>query len=230
MILARFLLVALIGYLLGSIPFGLIISKMSGKGDVRNWGSGKIGATNVLRAVGKKAALLTAVLDGAKGLLAVFFAGVIMHRYYLSAGDDKILWALRSAQVVAAISAIAGHNWPILLGFKGGRGVSTFMGGLIAFSPVAALFSGEVIIISAGLTRYASLASIAGIIGASVILIPLILLNGFPVEFLLYTVIGGGVVIFMHRDNIQRLLAGKERKLGEKAKTTSGVSETGRAE
>ncbi len=230
MITLRFLLVALIGYLLGSIPFGLIISKMSGKGDVRNWGSGKTGATNVLRAVGKKAALLTALLDGGKGLLAVFFAGVIMHRYYLSVGDDRVLWLLRSAQVVAAISAIAGHNWPVFLGFKGGRGVSTFMGGLIAFSPVTALFSAEVIIISAGLTRYASLASIAGIASASLILIPLTLLSGFPVEFLFYTLTGGGVVIFMHRDNIQRLLAGTERKLGEKAAAVATVSETGRAE
>ena len=230
MITARFILVALIGYLLGSIPFGLIISRMSGKGDVRNWGSGKTGATNVLRAVGKKAALLTAILDASKGFLAVFIAGIIMHRYYLSVGDDKILWLLRSAQVVAAVSAIAGHNWPILLGFKGGRGVSTFMGGLVAFSPIAALFSGEVIIIGAGLTRYASLASIAGIVGASVLLIPLTLMNGFPVEYLIYALIGGGVVIFMHKDNIGRLLAGKERKLGQKTEAAVNVSETGKAE
>lgn len=216
MLTGKFITVAIIGYLLGSIPSGLIMAKLCGKGDIRNWGSGKTGATNVLRAVGKKAALLTALLDIGKGMTAVFFASIIMSRYYLVVGDYRILWLLRSAQVVAALAAIAGHNWPLFLGFKGGRGVSTFMGGLIALCPVAALFSGEMIIISVGLTRYASLANIAGIVGASAILLPLTVLNGFPVEYLLYALIGGGVVIWMHRDNIRRLLAGKERKLGEK--------------
>ncbi|MFH0847747.1 MAG: glycerol-3-phosphate 1-O-acyltransferase PlsY [Chloroflexota bacterium] len=216
MLTGKFITIAIIGYLLGSIPSGLIMAKLSGKGDIRNWGSGKTGATNVLRAVGKKAALLTALLDIAKGMSAVFFASVIMSRYYLVVGDYRILWLLRSAQVVAALSAIAGHNWPLFLGFKGGRGVSTFMGGLIALCPVAALFSGEMIIIGAGLTRYASLANIAGIVGASAILLPLTVLNGFPVEYLFYALVGGGIVIWMHRDNIKRLMAGKERKLGEK--------------
>ncbi len=217
MLTMRFIAVAIVGYSLGSIPSGLIMAKLSGKGDIRNWGSGKTGATNVLRAVGKKAALVTALLDVGKGMTSVFFAGAIMSRYYLIVGDYKILWLFRSAQVVAALSAIAGHNWPLFLGFRGGRGVSTFMGGLIALCPVAALFSGEMIIIGGGLTRYASLASIAGIVGASAILLPLTVLNGFPVEYLLYALIGGGIVIWMHRDNIKRLLSGKERKLGEKA-------------
>lgn len=217
MITVRLLLTALVGYLLGSIPWGFIISRMAGKGDIRKWGSGNIGATNVLRSAGKKAALLVLLLDAGKGILAVIFAGILMHRYYLAIGDDRILWSLRSAQVVAAISAIAGHNWPILLGFKGGRGVSTFMGGLVALCPIAALFSGEVIIIGAGLTRYASLANICGIVGASALLLPLTLISGFPAEYLFYTMVGGGIVIFMHRDNIKRLLTGTERKLGEKA-------------
>jgi len=217
MITLKFIYVAMIGYLLGSIPFGLIIGNLAGKGDIRKWGSGKTGATNVLRAVGRKAALLTAILDGGKGLLAVFFGGVIMHGYYLSVGDERILWLLRSTQVVAALAAIAGHNWPFILGFKGGRGVSTFMGGLIALCPIAALFSGELIIIGVGLTGYASLANICGILGASALLLPLTLMNGFPIEYLFYTAFGGGVVIYMHKDNIQRLIAGTERKLGQKA-------------
>ncbi len=217
MVIAKLTLVVLVGYLLGSIPFGVIISKKSGKGDIRQLGSGKTGATNVLRAVGKKEAAMTALLDMSKGATAVVFAGYMMAQEYLIIGDSRLWVLLRSSQAAAALSAIAGHNWPVFLGFKGGRGVSTFMGGLIALCPVAALFGGEVFIIGAGLTGYASLASIAGLVGISAILVPMTIINGFPVEYLFYAVTGASLIIYMHRDNIQRLLAGKERKLGEKA-------------
>lgn len=217
MVIFKLILVVLAGYLLGSIPFGVIISKTSGKGDVRKWGSGKTGATNVLRTVGKKEAVLTALLDMAKGALAVVFAGWLMSQEYLIVGGSGLWVLLRSAQAMAALAAILGHIWPIFLKFRGGRGVSAFMGGLIALCPVAALFGGEVIIIGVGLTGYASLASIAGLVGTSAILVPMTIINGFPVEYLFYAVIGAAIVIYMHKDNIQRLLAGKERKLGEKA-------------
>ncbi len=217
MVIFKLILVVLAGYLLGSIPFGVIISKKSGKGDVRKLGSGKTGATNVLRAVGKKEAALTALLDMAKGALAVVFAGWLMSQDYLIIGSTRLWIMLRSSQVMAALAAIIGHIWPVFLKFKGGRGVSAFMGGLAALCPAAALFGGEVIIIGAGLTRYASLASIAGLVGTSAILVPMTIINGFPVEYLFYAVIGASIVIYMHKDNIQRLLAGKERKLGEKA-------------
>jgi acyl phosphate:glycerol-3-phosphate acyltransferase len=217
----KFLAVILIGYILGSIPNGVIVSKLSGKGDVRKWGSGKTGATNVLRAVGKKAAALVLILDMAKGALAVFLAGLVMQSDYLVVGNNTVWPIVHTARVVAAIAAIGGHNWPIFLGFKGGRGVSTFMGGLAALCPVAAVFSGEVFIIGAGLTRYASFASIAGIVGSSALMVPMTFYSGFPVEYLLYTVLSGALIIYMHRDNIQRLLSGTERKLGEKAEQAS---------
>jgi len=215
MIIARFVAVVLIGYLLGSIPFGLLISKRSNKVDIRQYGSGKIGATNVLRAVGRKAAALVVALDVSKGVLAVVLAGLIIGRSYLVVGDFG-LGAL-VAQVLAALAAMAGHNWSVFLKFHGGRGVATFMGGLIALCPVAAIFGGEIFIIGAGLTKFASLGSIAGTVGTYAILVPLTIMNGFPIEYLVYALIGTIVVIIMHRDNIRRLVSGKERKLGEKA-------------
>ncbi len=215
MIIVKFVAVVLIGYLLGSIPFGALIGKRIAKVDVREHGSGKIGATNVLRTAGKKAAALVVFLDVSKGVLAVVLAGLIVGRTYLVLGDFG-LGAL-VAQVLAALAAIAGHNWSVFLKFHGGRGVATFMGGLIALCPVAAIFGGEIFIIGAGLTKFASLASIAGTVGTYAVLVPLTIMHGFPIEYLAYALIGTIIIIVMHRGNIRRLVTGKERKLGEKA-------------
>ena len=217
MIILQFIAVIVVGYLVGSIPSGVLVSKLISKVDIREYGSGKIGATNVLRTAGTKAAAFVLFLDILKGALAVVFAGLIVGRNYLVIGDDFGL-GLLVAQVLAALAAIAGHNWSIFLGFKGGRGVATFFGGLVALCPVAALFGGEVFIIGAGLTRFASLGSIAGVVGTYSILIPLTIFNGFPLEYLIYALIGTVVIVIMHRENITRLLSGKERRLGEKVK------------
>ncbi len=214
MIILQFFSVVIFGYLLGSVPFGVLLCKRLAKVDIRNHGSGKIGTTNVLRTAGKKAAALAFVLDISKGALAVVFAGLVVGRNYLVIGDFGL--GLLVAQSLAALAAMAGHNWSVFLRFKGGRGVATFFGGLIALCPVAGLFGGEVFIIGAGLTRFASLGSIAGAVGTYTILVPLTIMNGFPLEYLVYALIGTIVIIFMHRDNIGRLIAGKERKLGEK--------------
>jgi len=214
MIIAKFLAVVILGYLLGSIPFGALIGRRMAKVDVREYGSGKTGGTNVLRVAGKKAAALVIGLDVLKGVLAVVFAGLIIGRNYLLVGNFGL--GLLTAQVLAALAAMAGHNWPVFLKFRGGRGVATFFGGLIALCPWVALFGGEVIIIGAGLTRFASIGSIAGVVGTYTILVPLTILNGFPLEYLAYAFIGTIAVIVMHRDNIVRLISGKERKLGEK--------------
>ena len=222
MIILQFLGVILLGYLVGSIPSGVLVSRFISKVDVREYGSGKIGATNVLRTAGKKAAAMVLFLDLLKGALAVIFAGLIVGRNYLVIGDNFGL-GLLVAQVLAALASIAGHNWSIFLGFKGGRGVATFFGGLAALCPVAALFGGEVFIIGAGLTRFASLGSIARVVGTYSILIPLTIFNGFPLEYLIYTLIRTVLIIVMHRENIGRLLSGKERRLGEKATPVSSV-------
>ena len=224
MIIAKFIAVVLAGYLLGSIPFGLLIGRLGTNVDVRQYGSGKIGATNVLRAAGKKAAITVVILDLMKGMLAVVFAGLIIGRSYLVIGDFAL--GMLVAKVAAALAAMAGHNWSVFLKFKGGRGVATYMGGLIALSPIAAIFGGEILIIGAGLTRFVSLGSIAGAVGTYAILVPLTILHGFPIEYLVYTLIGTIIVIIMHRDNIKRLMSGKERKLGEKADKVSSPPST----
>jgi len=217
MIVVQFLAAVVVGYLLGSIPSGTLIGKRVAKVDVRQYGSGKTGTTNVLRVAGRKAAAMVIVLDILKGVLAVVFAGLIVSRDYLVVGDFGL--GVITAQCLAALAAMAGHNWSVFLKFRGGRGVATFFGGLIALCPVVALFGGEVIIIGVGLSRFASLGSIAGAVGAYTILVPLTILNGFPIEYLVYALIGTVAIIVMHRDNIVRLISGRERKLGEAAET-----------
>ena len=217
MIVVQFVAAVVVGYLLGAIPFGALIGKRIGKVDVTEYGSGKTGATNVLRVAGRKAAAMVIVLDILKGVLAVVFAGLIVSRDYLVVGDFGL--GVLTAQCLAALAAMAGHNWSVFLRFRGGRGVATFFGGLIALCPVVALFGGEVIIIGVGLSRFASLGSIAGAVGAYTILVPLTILNGFPIEYLVYALIGTVAIIVMHRDNIVRLISGRERKLGEAAET-----------
>lgn len=223
MIIGKFVAVALIGYLLGSIPFGLLIGRRSAKVDIRQIGSGKTGATNVLRVAGKKAAALVIVLDLLKGVLAVIFAGLIFSDDYLMVDGSGLWWLARSAQVLAGLAALAGHKWPVFIRFQGGRGVATFFGGLLALCPPAALFGVEILIITAFLTRYASLGSIIGVVSAYVILVPLTIINGFPVEYLVYALIGAIFIIVMHRDNIIRLISGKERKLGERVELGGSV-------
>ena len=222
MIIAKFAAVIILGYLLGSIPFGLLIGRRSAKVDVRQHGSGKTGATNVLRMAGKKAAALVATLDVSKGVLAVIFAGLIVRGDYLVVGGIGL--GMLVAQVLAALAAILGHNFPVFLKFKGGRGVATFFGGLIALCPVAAIFGGEMLLIGAGLTRYASIGSIVGVVGTYTVLVPLTILNSFPIEYLAYALIGTIIIIVMHRDNIVRLIQGKERKLGKKVKAADSPS------
>lgn len=218
-IVFKFLLIILVGYLLGSVPFGLLIARRVAKVDIRNYGSGKIGSTNVLRTAGKKAAAVSLVLDAVKGAAAVLFAALIFGRDYLVIGHFGL--GMLVAQCLGGLAAMAGHNWSIFLKFKGGRGVATFFGSLAALSPVVALFGGQVFAIGVGLTRFASLGSIAGVVGTYTILIPLTLLDGFPVEYLVFSLIGTVVIIYMHRDNISRLLAGKERRLGEAAQAVT---------
>ena len=215
MIIAKFVIVVIIGYLLGSIPFGVLIGRRAGGVDIRQYGSGRTGTTNVLRTAGKKAAVLAAFLDILKGVLSVVFAGLIVGKSYLVIGDFAL--GILIAQVLAALAAIVGHIWPIFLKFRGGRGVATFIGGMVALCPPAGIFGGGILLIGAGITRYASLGSIAGAVGAYIILVPLTIIGGFPMEYLAYALVGAVLIIVMHRDNIARLLSGKERKLGERA-------------
>lgn len=215
MIIAKFVVIVILSYLLGSIPFGVLISRWFARVDVRSYGSGKMGATNVLRVAGKKAAMLVVVLDLLKGVLAVATA------WFIFQGGARVIigstewWLVKSAPAMASLAAMAGHTWPVFLKFKGGRGVATYFGGLAILCPPAFLFGGQVALLSVSLTRYASIGSLAGAIGTYTILLPLTIFNGYPIEYLIYTLVGTTGIIVTHRDNITRLLAGTERRLGE---------------
>ena len=223
MIIAKFIGVVVIGYLLGSIPFGVIVGKRKGI-DVTQYGSGKMGTTNVLRTAGTKAAATVFGLDLLKGILAVVVAGLMIGRNYLVVGGYGL--GMLIAQVMAALAAVAGHNWSVFLKFHGGRGVATFFGGLVALCPFAALFGGEVFIIGAGLSKFVSLGSIAAVVSTYGVLVPLTIVYGFPIEYLIYALIGAVVILVTHRSNITRLLRGREHRLGEKAKPLSANPES----
>jgi acyl phosphate:glycerol-3-phosphate acyltransferase len=215
MMIARYLAGIFIGYILGSIPFGLILAKRMAGVDVREWGSGKIGATNVMRTAGKRVAVLSAVLDFTKGAAAVLFAGLIIGKSYMMVGQFGFGPLL--GQVLAGLSAVAGHNWSIFLKFRGGSGVAAFFGGWVALVPLVAVFGGEILFLGATTTLFMSLGSLAGVVGTYAILIPLTIVNGWPIEYLLYAAGGTAMIIYTHRGNIVRLFKGIERKLGERA-------------
>jgi glycerol-3-phosphate acyltransferase PlsY len=220
-----YIAVALIGYLLGSIPCGVIISRLSSGTDIRQVGSGKTGMTNVLRASGKKAAALALVLDIAKGVLAVVLAKLIFDSDYAVSLSANPASTMHYAQILAALAAIGGHSWSIFLKFKGGRGVNTFIGGLLAMYWPAAVVGGGIMIIVGFSTRYMSLGSITGAVAAFVMLIILntlqvALMPSYPpIQYVIYALIGAIFIYVMHHDNIRRLVTGQERKIGEKTET-----------
>jgi len=200
-----FVLIILAGYLIGAIPFGLIIGKLARGIDVREYGSGNIGFTNVLRNVGPGAGIATLILDIGKGAFPAWLGGVII------GGDDMAI-----AQVVAAMAAVIGHNWSIYLKFKGGKGVDTSVGGLIAMSPLIGFSCMAIGVTVIFTTRYVSVGSMSGSFSSIPILSPLVIMGKQPVEYLFYGVIATVLIVFRHRDNIANLRAGTERKLGQK--------------
>lgn len=220
MIISEFVAVVIIAYLLGSIPFGLIIGKVSKGIDITKYGSGKIGGTNVMRAVGTKAGILTIVLDIGKAAGAVLLAAVIVGPGVLSVGG-VIIYYWQIAQVLAALAVLAGHNWPIFSKFKGGRGVATFFGTLLPIFPPAAIFGGEVLAVTALNSRYMSLASIMALIATWCLLIPMTIAYNLTPIYLAYSLVAIALIIYQHRGNIRRLQQGTERRLGEKGEQIS---------
>lgn len=190
------ILVAIGAYLLGSVPFGLVMARLFGLGDLRQIGSGNIGATNVLRTGNKPAAFLTLVLDAGKGAIAVLVARAL-------AGED--------AAQLAGFAAFLGHCFPVFLGFKGGKGVATFLGTLLALSFPVGLAACATWALVAFITRYSSLSALVAACLSPVLSI----LLGKP-ELALLTVLLAVLVLIRHRENIQRLRAGTETRIGKK--------------
>jgi acyl phosphate:glycerol-3-phosphate acyltransferase len=190
------LLIAVLGYLLGSIPFGVIITRVMGLGDLRQIGSGNIGATNVLRTGNRGAAAATLILDGAKGAAAVLTA--------------RALFSEDAAQV-AGLFAFLGHLFPVWLGFRGGKGVATFLGTLLALAWPVGLAACATWGLTALVTRISSLSAL---VAASVSAVWAVLL-GYP-QMALLTALLGTLVLQRHAANIARLRAGTEPKIGKK--------------
>ena len=186
----------ILGYLLGSIPFGLILTRLAGTEDLRSIGSGNIGATNVLRTGRKGLAAATLICDALKGTIAVLIAG-----HY--GGPD--------AAMLAALGAFLGHLFPVWLGFKGGKGVAVYIGVLIGlFWPAAVLFC-VLWIATAAISRYSSLSALV----ASFVTPIFLWWFGHPTLASLFVVLTL-LLFYMHRENIKRLQAGTEGRIGEK--------------
>jgi glycerol-3-phosphate acyltransferase PlsY len=214
MMIAKFVAVVAIAYLLGSIPFGLIIGKLKRGVDIREYGSGKTGATNVMRTLGTKLGALTLVLDVVKAGGAVMLAAVIIDggSGSVAIGGVSIYWQ-HVAQVAAGLAAIAGHNWPIFAKFKGGRGVTAYFGTLFAIYPPAGILGAQVVAIAALRSRQMSKGSILGALAAWCLMVPLTIVYNFSPIYLAYGLAGVALLVYQHYDNIKRLRQGTERQL-----------------
>jgi len=189
------IIVVVVAYLLGSIPFGYLIVRRKIGADIRQTGSGGTGATNVSRRAGKTAGVLTLLLDAAKGCAAVLIARVVT-------GDDWVIAA-------AAIAVLVGHIFPVWLGFRGGKGVATGVGIFAVLAPLALLCAGVIFIAVVVTTRYVSLGSII-----AAVLIPVIVwFQSGSQSLLTAAILGAALIVFAHRGNIKRLVSGTESQI-----------------
>ncbi len=224
-IIVQLVLIGIIGYLWGSIPAGYWMGKViRGKDfDIRDYGSHKIGATNVLRTLGKVPALIVLIFDLLKGFGPTLIATLVP--FFYGAG-----WG----PTVAGLAALIGHIYPIFIGFKGGRGVLTGAGALLVISPLTFLISFVTLAITILTSRYVSLGSIVGSLTTIICGIVFYFIGSLNPAFfgkvslaqLVFMVIGPALVIIVHYDNIGRLLSGTERKLGQKVVLEEGSSPT----
>ncbi|MDA7896487.1 glycerol-3-phosphate 1-O-acyltransferase PlsY [bacterium] len=223
-----------LGFLLGSAPFGLLLGKLKGV-DIRDHGSGNIGSTNVFRTLGKKSGITCLILDLLKGfapvLLAINLARIEDASFLFSIEFLKSLteavpasqqFQVQSIHVLTALAAILGHNYSPWIGFKGGKGIATSGGALLALMPAAVILLVLIFIIVARITKYVSVGSIA-----TGIALPLLTLYGswyhgkiadgtWNKPLFIFSIVAGALAIWKHRSNISRLRAGTENKIGQK--------------
>ncbi|MFN7127237.1 MAG: glycerol-3-phosphate 1-O-acyltransferase PlsY [Allorhizobium sp.] len=193
---ANLAIVLMFGYLLGSIPFGLVLTKMAGLGDLRSIGSGNIGATNVLRTGNKKLAAATLLLDALKATAAALIAHAVFGH---------------NAALFGGFAAFIGHLFPVWLGFKGGKGVATYIGTLLGVAPLMVLVFAVAWLSVAFITRYSSLSALVAIL-----VIPVVLWILGVEEAAVVTAVMTVITYWRHKQNIERLIAGTESKIGKK--------------
>jgi acyl phosphate:glycerol-3-phosphate acyltransferase len=210
MIVVQFIGMVVIGYLLGAIPFGVIISKLARGIDVREYGSGSMGMTNVMRTVGAKAGIIVLILDLLKGCGAVALAWAIFY----SANHDMVHWG----QMAGGAAAVIGHSWPVYIGFRGGRGISTAFGAIMVIAWQVGLICLATFLLLVLIFRYISLGSIMAAIALVVSMVISYVCDWEPVAYLAFALVVAPIVIFRHRGNIKRLLSRTEPKIGQKVK------------
>jgi glycerol-3-phosphate acyltransferase PlsY len=211
-IVLRLVGTAVVAYLVGSTPSGVLVGRVFGNVDPREHGSGKTGATNILRTLGPGAAVAVGITDLLKGVVPVLLA-----RYLLvppgAAWDNLRLWG----EVIAGFGALFGHNYSVFIHFRGGRGVATGGGSMFAMNPFAGIFGVLGFIIPIATTRYVSLGSIVASASAAVGEAVLVATGHDRYQHLIFIAGGAAFIIYAHKDNIDRLLKGTERKLGDKS-------------
>ena len=199
----QYVVVVALAYLSGSLSWGYMLLRWRLGTDVRQYGSGRTGMSNVLRTGGGKMAALVFALDVGKGVVAVVMA--------------KEATGASGAEVAAALAALVGHNWPVFLGFRGGRGILTALGGLSMMAPVPAAVATAIWLATAFGSRYISLGSIIGVLAGAASLIGLALIGWYSETYMYFAGVAAAMIIWQHRDNIQRLIQGNERRIGAPA-------------
>ena len=192
-----------LSYLLGSLSWGYLLLRWRMGVDVRGYGSGRTGMSNVLRTGGGRLAAVVLALDIGKGAAAVMMA--------------REITGSSAAEVSAALAALAGHNWPVFLGFRGGRGILTALGGLSIMTPVPAIVATATFLATAFGSRYISLGSLIGVLAGAATLSALALAGWYSDTYIWFAAPATAMIIWQHRDNIQRIIQGNERKLGAPA-------------
>lgn len=207
---------ALVGYLLGSIPSGLLIGRWMRGVDIRGYGSGRTGATNAMRSLGARGFALTFVSDAAKAIAAVLVARMI-------ASDAD----LAAAEALAGAAAVIGHNWSLFINFGGGRGVASSFGAMLVLFWPGAVLGLLVAAVLIWRTRFVSLGSIVGTISGLLGAAAAVVTGDRPLAVGAFAVATAALVVVQHRDNIARLRAGTERKIGQRAESLEGPSARG---
>ena len=200
---AQYGVVLVLSYLLGSVPWGYLALRWRHGLDVREYGSGSIGMTNVLRTGGGRVALVVLAMDVAKGTLAVMLSRSVI-------GSTE-------AEVAAGLFALVGHNWPVFLQFRGGRGILTGLGGLSVMAPLVVAIGTVAFLVITGFSRYVSLGSVLGLIITCLAMLVLAIAGMYSTPYVLYTFLGSAIIIWQHRDNIRRIREGNELRLGQHA-------------
>jgi glycerol-3-phosphate acyltransferase PlsY len=198
--------VLLAAYLIGSLSFGYMAGKLLRGIDIRSYGSGNTGTTNIQRTLGTGPAIIVLLLDVGKGLAAVLLA--------------QRLVGTPTVEILAGVMAVAGHNWPVFYRFRGGRGIATSIGVLLGLSTTVILIATAIGVILIALTRYVSLGSVVG----SILIPVLMIIFDMPTSYILFGIVLATFAVWRHRQNISRLLTGTENKLGQKVDL--GIEET----